>query len=170
MNREPEIENLGAFLNEFNKESDRGATLIAASLIDERLKEIIENFLVDGKDSLALLNGPNAVLGTLSARVLTAYSLGLIQDNEYEEINIIRKIRNEYGHKWKDVSFEKDNIRKLCLKLPWLGPEELEKGATARSRFNFAVTILLTDLLWRASLVRRERRKLKIWPNKSRAV
>ena len=170
MNSEPEIENLGSFLNEFNKESDRGAALIAASLIDERLKDIIQNFLVDRKDSIVLLNGPNAVLGTLSARASTAYALGLIQDNEYEEINIIRKIRNEYGHKWKGVSFEKDKIRNLCLRLPWLGPEEFEKGATARSRFDFAVTILLTDLLWRARLVRRERRKLKIWPNKSRAV
>ena len=37
-NREPEIEELGQFLFKLNKESDRGAVLIAATILDERLK------------------------------------------------------------------------------------------------------------------------------------
>lgn len=32
---EPEIENLSKFLNNYNEESDRGAVLLAASIIDE---------------------------------------------------------------------------------------------------------------------------------------
>lgn len=44
---EPEIQQLSHFLVEFNKESDRGAALVAASMLDERLQEILSNFLVE---------------------------------------------------------------------------------------------------------------------------
>jgi mannitol operon repressor len=170
MKMEPEVKTLNDFLNEFHRESDRGSVLIAASLLDERLKEIIENFLAECNITHDLLNGPNAPLASFYSRISIAYALGLIQENEYEEINIIRKIRNEFGHKWKDVNFGTDKISKLCLKLPWLGPEENELGSSPRTRFDFVVVILLADLLWRARLVKKEKRKIKHWPNKTRTV
>lgn len=89
---EPEIEELGRFLSEFNKESDRGAVLIAGTMLDDRLKEILKSFLADSKSSVDLLEGFNAPLGTFSSRIAACFSLGLIQKNEFEELNIIRKI------------------------------------------------------------------------------
>jgi mannitol operon repressor len=165
---EPELQELSEFLSNFNKESDRGAVLIAASLIDEWLAKIIQSFLAEVRASNDLLLGPNAPLGTFAARTKIAFSLGLIQDNEYSEIEIIRKIRNEFGHKWKDVGFSNPKIKLLCDRLPWLGPLEIEENSDSRSRFNFLVAILLTDLMWRSRLVKKERRLIKIWPNKSR--
>jgi len=168
-NTEPEIRDLGHFLSEFNKESDRGAALVAASMLDERLEEILRAFLVDTPTSKDLLLGFNAPLGTFSAKANAALSLGLIQENEFKEITIIRKIRNEFGHGWKPVSFESGKIADLCRQLPWLGPAEYEVGSTLRARFNAAVAILLTDLLWRVRLVSKERRAFKVWPNKARS-
>jgi len=52
---EPEIQKLAHFLDEFNQESDRGAALVAASMLDEGLFEIISSFLVDGPESKTLL-------------------------------------------------------------------------------------------------------------------
>jgi hypothetical protein len=98
------------------------------------------------------------------------FSLGLIQENEFKEITLIRKIRNEFGHGWKPSSFESGRIADLCHQLPWLGPAEHEAGATIRARFNFTVAILLTDLLWRVRLVSKERCTLKMWPNKTRGA
>ena len=167
---EPEIQQLEHFLGEFNKESNRGAALVAASMLDERLREILSNFLVEGPTSKELLVGFNAPLGTLSARAAAALSLGLIQENEFKEITLIRKIRNEFGHGWKSLSFESGRVADLCRQLPWLGPAELEPGATVRARFNFAVAILLTDLLWRVRVVSKERRTLKVWPNRARSA
>jgi hypothetical protein len=43
----PEILELASFTEEFNRESDRGAALVAASLLDERLKGILQAFLLD---------------------------------------------------------------------------------------------------------------------------
>lgn len=170
MTIEPEIKELGRFLKEFNRESDRGAALIAASLLDQRLKEILEGFLLEDKECSALFSLPNAPLSTFSAKASMAYSLCLIQKNEFEEITLIRRIRNEFGHKWKDVDFKNEKVVSYCNKLPWLGPSEHEKQATTRSRFNFSVAILSFDLVWRSRLVKKERRAHRIWPNRMRAT
>jgi len=136
--------------------------------LSKQLKRILSNFLVDKPESQKLLAGFNAPLGTISARASAAFVLGLIQENEFKEITLIRKIRNEFGHGWKSVSFGLGKIADFCLQLPWLGPQELESEATPRARFDFVVAILLTDLLWRARLVAKERRTPKVWPNKAR--
>ena len=161
---EPEIEQLGHFLSEFNKESDRGAALVAASMLDERLQEILSNFFIDKPTSKELLSGFNAPLGTFSARASAAFSLGLLQENEFKEITLMRKIRNEFGHGWQSVSFESGRVAELCSQLPWLGPMEFEKESTPRARFNAAIAILLTDLMWRGRLALKEQRVLKTWP------
>ncbi|HVG34405.1 MAG TPA: MltR family transcriptional regulator [Pyrinomonadaceae bacterium] len=165
----PEILELAGFTQEFNNESDRGAALVAASLLDERLKGILQAFFLDSNVSNELLNGANAPLGTFSSRISAAYALGLIQKNEFDELNFIRKIRNEFGHKWKDVNFNNAPITDLCRNLPWLGPSDTGEENKPRNRFNFAVIVLLTDLLWRERLVSQEKRTERIWPNRMRS-
>lgn len=46
-------------------------------------------------------------------------------DHEFNEIDLIRKIRNEFGHSWKDISFDSLKIKKSLDKLPWLGPGDV---------------------------------------------
>jgi len=165
---EPEVQALGDILAEFAKESDRGAALIAASFVDERLREILHAFSTEVPQREELLVGPNAPLGTFSARATAAYALGLIEENEFREITIIRKIRNEFGHQWRGMTFESGKIASLADQLPWLGPPEKEAGSNRRSRFNAAIAILLVDLLWRVRHVQNERRQVKVWPSKAR--
>ena len=170
MNRaEPEMIELGQFLAAFNEESDRGAALVAAAMLDERLEQVLRAFFLKTRASEDLLSGFSAPLGTFAARAAAAHALGLIQSNEFEEITIIRKIRNEFGHEWQPVPFESGRVADLCKRLPWLGPAEHEKSANCRARFNMAVAILLTDLMWRVRLVAKERREERRWANKARA-
>lgn len=168
MPTEPEIETLATFLNAFSKESDRGAPLVAAAMLDERLREILAAFMTKSRATEALLTGFNAPLGTFSARANAAYSLGLIQEDEFKEITAIRKIRNEFSHDWQPLPFETGPVAALCAQLPWRGPKEHESGASQRDRFNAAVAMLLVDLMWRVRLVGRERRQPGTWPNKTR--
>lgn len=165
---EPKLEQLSKFLASFNKESDRGAALVAASMLDDRLQEILGAFFIKSSAARDLLSGFNAPLGTFSSRASAAAALGLIQENEFREITLIRKIRNEFGHEWEPISFESDVVSAHARKLPWLGPNELEATSNSRVRFNFAVAILLTDLMWRVLLVSSDRRTAKVWPNKAR--
>ncbi|WP_233959929.1 MltR family transcriptional regulator [Pectobacterium versatile] len=162
----PELEKLGLFFNEFNKESDRGAVLLAASMLDESLLEILESWLISNNSAKELILGFNAPLGTFSARLKASHALGLIMDHEFNEIDLIRKIRNEFGHGWKDISFESPKIKKSLDKLPWLGPDDVIKSP--KSKFSFAVSIILVDLLYRARLVRKERLSPRIWGHRAR--
>ena len=168
--KEPEIEDFSYFLREFNKESARGAVLSASAFLDERLEDILSAFFIDVKSTKELLNGFNAPLGTFSSRIKVAYSLGLIEKNEYDTLNVIRKIRNEFGHKWKNISFSTPRIQDLCKNLIWMGPKEIEDKTDSRGRFNFAVAILLTNFLWLSRLVRKEKQQIKDWPNKTQII
>ncbi|ELV8627167.1 transcriptional regulator [Vibrio cidicii] len=168
MKSESETMELAEFLNEFNKESDRGAALNAAAVLDDWLGGILGAFFADNKSGRELISGFNAPLGTFAAKATAAHALGLIQDNEYREITIIRKIRNEFGHSWRGVSFESDKVSHLVNQLPWCGPSEFEATSTSRGRFNFMIAILLADLMWRARLVEKDQRVVNTWSNKAR--
>ena len=56
------------FLPHFNKETERGAALAAAAMLDAQLGRIIEAFLISNKGSKALFAGFNAPLGAFSER------------------------------------------------------------------------------------------------------
>ena len=58
-------------------ESHRGCGLAAAAFLDERLKQLLNASFVD-RCGKFLLDGPDAPLGTFSARILAAQGLGLI--------------------------------------------------------------------------------------------
>lgn len=168
MKSEQEVVDLYEFLDEFNRESDRGAVLNAAAVLDEWLGNILRAFFTDNKSGKELIFSFNAPLGSFSAKATAAHALGLIEDNEYQEITLIRKIRNEFGHSWRGVSFKSERVVHLANELPWCGPAEYESNTNPRSRFNFMVAILLSDLMWRARLVKKEQRVPKVWSNKMR--
>lgn len=165
---EPELVEVSRFLASFNRESDRGAALIAAAYVDDRLADVLGGFLADLPVAKELLSGFNAPLGTFSARAAAAFSLGLVEQSEFDEIGTIRKIRNEFAHRWEDVSFANGRVRDLAQSLPWRGPSEFEAGAGPRERFNFAATLLIVDLMWRTRLVRQEKRTQRRWPGTMR--
>jgi DNA-binding MltR family transcriptional regulator len=166
-----EVGQLGRFTSELNGETGRGAALVAASRLDQILKNILASFLRRTKSSDDLLEGCNAPtfrLGTFSARASACHALGLIQDNEFDEITKIRKVRNEFGHQWQGVNFDSERIRDLVDALPWDRPEEYEAEAPRRSRFTTAAVMQQVDLMWRARLVESERIKVRTWEHKAR--
>ena len=160
-----EIKEPGRFSVEFNRESDRGAVLVAASRLDEVLKGLLLADLRETTSASDLLNGFNAPLGTFSARAAACHAMGLINDAEFSDISRIRKIRNTFGHHWKDIDFDRPEVADVARGLPWRGPREYEATATVRSRFSAAVMLLLTDLLWRERLVRKDKLTARVWPH-----
>ena len=164
----PEIERLSRFFNQLHPESDRGAALIARAMIEDSLGEILVAFLADTKAKSKLMKGPTAPFGTLSARISVCLALGLIGEDEYHEMEIIRDIGNKFAHNWDGFSFNDSEVERLCAKLPWRGPEEYRAGANPKDVFCTAVSMLMVDLMWRVRLVRKEKRQVKPWPNRSR--
>src|ERR1700688_2397074 len=94
----PHLKEFKRFLDEMNKETDRGTALISAAMLDDLLGKCIASLLVEHPDVQQLLEGFNAPLGTLSARTLAAFALGLLSEQEYKECQILRKVRNAFAH------------------------------------------------------------------------
>lgn len=66
----PHLREFLAFLPELNKESDRGAALIATSFLDELLRRTLLAFMIEGKASISLIEGFNAPLWPAAAMAI----------------------------------------------------------------------------------------------------
>ncbi|SEO20407.1 Mannitol repressor [Flavobacterium sp. CF108] len=105
------------FRSELTKESARGCALLAASHIDFLLEEAMRSKLVGTNKQLQALFDFNGPLGTFSSRILLSYSIGLISKSYVHDLQIIRKIRNEFGHSPSIIDFENPKICALCNNL-----------------------------------------------------
>jgi hypothetical protein len=145
--REEDVKYFSEFLKEFQGETDRGAALVGAALIDERLERLLSSHFLDCKESKDILNGGNAPLAAFNARIKTAYCLGLITELEYKECEIIRKVRNEFAHKVHGLTFQDDRVRNLCSNLKANTPDGKRFGGDPRQLFINSV-ILASLALW----------------------
>lgn len=164
-----EISKMNEYLSHIRQESDRGAVLSFAAVIEERLKEVILLFLMDNKSSVKLLDGFNAPLGTFSAKILMAHALGLISEKEFKEIQTLRKIRNRFAHSLEKIDFETNDIKSILYTLPTLGDSE-EFRNNPRAFFYHWASILLTRLLWRNKFSIKEKRKESQYDELHRAI
>lgn len=92
-------------------EDDRGLVLSMAAFAEDLLGRLLSAYLRGGKASADLIDGFNAPLGTFSARMKAAYAVGLISDTQYADLNLARKIRNEFAHNWEGCSFQSQKVR-----------------------------------------------------------
>lgn len=135
------------FLKEFQDETDRGAALVGASLIDTCLERLLCSHLAERKIAEDLVTYGNAPLGTFSARAKICFCLGLITELEFQEVNIIRRIRNEFAHGVHGVSFSTQMINDLCSNLRANTPDGARFNGNPRQLFINSV-ILLSMALW----------------------
>lgn len=157
-------EDLAKFVEELKRETDRGLPLVAAALIDDRLTETLRAFFCKVPSAEKLLDDGNAPISTFSSRTEACYALGLIDEFEYTEIGLIRKVRNEFAHQKHGVSFLSPRIQGLCSSLK----SDLPEGAgyplqDPRFRFTNAVVVLALRLYHRPDWVALERRTPKVW-------
>jgi mannitol operon repressor len=137
----PYLREFREFLDEFNRETERGAALAAAACLDDLLGRVIFNFLISNDSGHALVNGFNAPFGTLSARIAACHAMGLISETEFRESEIVRKVRNEFAHKVQ-MSFENDKVRSLCAAMKLSVPGEKKP----RAQFTSAAVVLVMNL------------------------
>lgn len=106
------------FLDEFSKESDRAAVIVAASIFDDALCNLLKQYLVPTPSSQdELFDGANAPLSTFSAKIAFAYRLGLISSAFARNLHLIRKIRNEFAHNIHGGSFEESAVKSRVMEL-----------------------------------------------------
>lgn len=87
-------------LAELKKESPRGATLIAAAILEEQLRRFLLAYMRNDdekavKDFLREGGGP---VGTFMSRAKLAYLLRLFDVEVFTDFEIIAKVRNAAAH------------------------------------------------------------------------
>ncbi|WP_345884952.1 hypothetical protein [Shewanella algae] len=112
------IEDQKILEEEFKGDSDRAAAIVGASYLDELLREILLEYLVEdtNKNDKELFSG-NGPLSTFSSRINLSYRFGIISENERKMLHGIRGIRNEFAHKLAGASFTDESIRQRSLNL-----------------------------------------------------
>lgn len=98
-------------LNEITRALDeRGLVLTLAAFAEEALGDLLGQFMLPGDAANSLLNGFNAPLGTLSARIKAACALGLLTKRQEENLDRLRRIRNEFAHSWEPITFDNQAV------------------------------------------------------------
>ena len=159
----PHLREFNAFLQELNKESERGAALISAAMIEELLGRCLRSFLLDHGDVESLLNGFNAPLGSFSARTLAAFASGLLSETEYRDCQTIRRVRNEFAHN-VHCSFGDQNIRDLCGNLTLCAKDYGDVVVGTRGKYTTAAVAVILNLTNRPHYAAQRRLRHYRWP------
>ena len=81
----PHLKGFVEFLDDFNRETERGAALAAAAFLDTLLERVLVAFLIQNDSNSNLTKGFNAPLGTFSARIAACHAMGLISEQEFRK-------------------------------------------------------------------------------------
>lgn len=141
------------YSDEFEKETDRAAVILCASMIENSLEELLRAKLVPSSTAQdPLFDGPIAPASTFSSKIEFSLRLGLISDQFARDLHIIRRIRNDFAHNVSGCSFDESatSSRVLELMRSW---RHLQKGLHrdslppgTRHDFQFVTTWILVSI------------------------
>lgn len=122
-------EDFEKFSQSLLNESDRGLALIASSALDFDLGQLLRKTVVNNEKIAANIFNQSRPISSFSSRIDLSYLLGIISIEEHCELHTIRKIRNEFGHTYFDISFSTQQIKDFCGNLIFsTKPDASERG------------------------------------------
>ncbi len=105
-------------------ESDRGTVIVAVSILDIALKNlIVSNLLPSLKKEDKLINGAYSPLGSFSAKIEMSYRLGLLEESVVKQLLLLKDIRNDFAHRIAEAKLEQDNNRSRMQEILNKSPE-----------------------------------------------
>jgi hypothetical protein len=92
-------EQITAFGNELNSQTDRGAGIVAAAVVEDALAQVIRNRLVEISNvRWEALFGRMRPLSSFSAKIELGMALGLYDDVLRRLLDMLRDVRNRFAH------------------------------------------------------------------------
>ena len=101
-------------LNEIKKQRDRGAAIIAASVLEDHLLAAIQSRLHRNDTIESKIFKGYGPLASFSAKIDLGFLLGLYSSTSHKQIHRIREIRNEFAHNLAPLSFNSQRIKAFC--------------------------------------------------------
>ena len=106
------------FISQMQKESDRGSIIVAVSLLDDILNQLLKAKLAPSLDSRdELFDTATAPFSTFSAKIDLAYRLGLLRAEARASFHQLRKIRNNFAHALDPKGFDSDSTKSRVSEL-----------------------------------------------------
>jgi mannitol operon repressor len=156
----PNLERFWPFLQTLRRESPRGTVLTSCGFVEQQLKEILLAFMLDDTAVEEFIEGRNAPLGTLSSRIS---ALGLITKDEYDDLTLMRRIRNDFAHQ-VETTFDTPSVVDRCKLLRHKAEDYGDLKVGSFGQFQSAAIGVIMSLTNRAFYVGRQRRKNEQWP------
>lgn len=120
--------------------------LALAAFAEDTLGRLLMVYLREEKQARELVEGFNAPLGTLSARIKAAYALGLLKKEQHEDLEVARRIRNVFAHDWEGVSLDRNDVKAMIGKLHAYSIDGTPFGSDARERLLGSIGTILIEL------------------------
>lgn len=164
LNTPPDEETFGQLnklLSLFKSLDDRGLVLSLAAFAEDALGLLIGGFFLDNDSASQLLSGYNAPLGTLSSRISAAHALGLIDNGQKEDLDLVRKIRNEFSHSWGTVSLENQSCIDRISRIHFSNTSE-QYPNSPREKLEESIGFLLVEITAHANQIVEKKKRLTL--------
>lgn len=142
---------------------DRAIAILGGTFLEMILEHVLFAFLPEEDKEVEKLMEYNQPLGNFSNKITMLYCLGLIDKMIKDDLNLIRKVRNEFAHNLY-ASFDNPKIRSLCHELKWhkiLVTPYPPEDANVKDYFQVGVNSLITHLNGCVSQARTDKRSIK---------
>jgi hypothetical protein len=103
------------FLAEVNSQTDRGAAIVSAGVLDEILELVILARLIEisAERREALFNRSGSPLSAFSPKIEMAFALGIISNDARLALHLVREIRNIFAHRIEQITFDHPEVKTL---------------------------------------------------------
>jgi hypothetical protein len=121
-------EELRAIFGELTTQTDRGAAIVAAAIVEEYLTTVIKGRLILTKaiEERIFSADRRGFASEFGAKLDLGYCLGIIRKEIYDDLRLIAKIRNRFAHSVDPLRFTDEKITGWCRSITTLGPDPLE--------------------------------------------
>lgn len=164
------LEKLIILQGTFTLETDRGCALMAAAFLEGELENLLKLKFIGTNKQIEDLFEYNGPLGTFSSKIKLSYALGLISKLTLQDLEIIRKIRNDFGHKYKPINFSTPAISDRVANLK----SHLYEKHAATTREVFLSTVLAILAVVHSEINHttrfKEKEDLKLTPEEKKSV
>jgi DNA-binding MltR family transcriptional regulator len=134
--------NLKEYFRLLRKETDRGCAMIVAAHLDQQLGELLRGCMTRDEEytkEMSRFFDPDGPLGSFSTRTKLAHYLNLISKQVRQDLDTIRKIRNDFAHKLEFEDFNTPSVRDRCMNLQ----HDMLDSRNPRERFINTACVLL---------------------------
>ena len=107
------LDDYNEFQKSYKDESDRSVVILAGSFIEMTLEKYLRMKLVDSESVAQLFSG-YAPLATFSAKIEVGFALGLLPVHVYQDLKVVKKLRNIFAHEVEPWNFDSQRVGDIC--------------------------------------------------------